>query len=801
MYSTSLSARLLASIRKKTFQAAVSKSFLTVGTDALSLSVDMKYDRSNISRALNKLFRDGILVKVKGRPTLYFDKKTLYDFYTVSQLPGTFESLEHMISSLSSETSTDLRSNITAFSYIIGTGKNESLYDSITAIVKTVLYPSRIHGFILCGEQGTGKERLCNSIYVLESQKGQLRDPKNVYSIDLSTIPSVEDLSRTINRGTKYHKCGLTFSQLENCPESVQQGFIKLLQDLASRNTNEISCFVILCTDAGLAQKVSLRLSHSVECVYLPRFDDRSVKEKMLFILEAFQRQCNLIKTPIKLNGNCFHSFLASGYRNHIVNLFTEVELACKNAYYRSYPNLNVLELVLNDLSERIFQNIRYADEVTPILNSISSEISISSIFFYPNQINKVYTHLAAQHIDKHGFFEKRIFALPQSHFSASIDLTEKCRRDLEESRAPYIAAKDAKTHQLLKKLLQPHFPESFFNQNIKPDYCGFYIHFSDVIDDILLKEYGNVVYVPSSDFSVDSSCRTLAAKLVEAMEENFEIAIPSLEKKYAETYLTMVRTLQSGSKIKVAVLCQWEEAQKMYADYAQQLAYETPQFLLLDDQLQGRERQEQIDSVLAKIAEIYEDKGLILLSDGPLDEEFRTAVYHRMGDEVVIVNYLSRNVLRQVLKFADEPSNTTDAFEKYHYNLVHDGAVNDSPIKTQISRIIKNIIGDSLIFLDPAKIYSALVTALMNLLADLPLTYSDNLALRFIVHSSFMTERCIKGETLPYKKVNEFVEQHKSVFLSVKKHLEPIQSLFNMQIPDTELAYLTEIVLEFLDQ
>lgn len=67
MYSQSLSSQLMSIIQKKTLQAAISKNYQDLDTDALTLSIDMNYNRSNISRTLNSLNRGGFLIKIHGR--------------------------------------------------------------------------------------------------------------------------------------------------------------------------------------------------------------------------------------------------------------------------------------------------------------------------------------------------------------------------------------------------------------------------------------------------------------------------------------------------------------------------------------------------------------------------------------------------------------------------------------------------------------------------------------------------------------------------------------------------------------
>ena len=51
------------------------------GSDALSIALDLKLDRTNVSRELNTLWKEGRLIKLQGRPTLYLDCEALKTEY------------------------------------------------------------------------------------------------------------------------------------------------------------------------------------------------------------------------------------------------------------------------------------------------------------------------------------------------------------------------------------------------------------------------------------------------------------------------------------------------------------------------------------------------------------------------------------------------------------------------------------------------------------------------------------------------------------------------------------------------
>jgi transcriptional regulatory protein LevR len=57
------------------------------------------------------------------------------------------------------------------------------------------------------------------------------------------------------------------------------------------------------------------------------------------------------------------------------------------------------------------------------------------------------------------------------------------------------------------------------------------------------------------------------------------------------------------------------------------------------------------------------------------------------------------------------------------------------------------------------------------------------------------MVERIIKGDSLPYNNLN-FIKNNQSVmFELIKKHFEIVEEVFGILIPDTEIAYIVEMI------
>lgn len=82
---------ILLEVDRSTKEAILKDRYEEFGRDALSLSVDLAIDRSNVSRILNNLWNNGLLAKIQGKPTYYFSKNVVEQFFPTVFIPSTLE--------------------------------------------------------------------------------------------------------------------------------------------------------------------------------------------------------------------------------------------------------------------------------------------------------------------------------------------------------------------------------------------------------------------------------------------------------------------------------------------------------------------------------------------------------------------------------------------------------------------------------------------------------------------------------------------------------------------------------------
>ena len=78
-------------------------------------------------------------------------------------------------------------------------------------------------------------------------------------------------------------------------------------------------------------------------------------------------------------------------------------------------------------------------------------------------------------------------------------------------------------------------------------------------------------------------------------------------------------------------------------------------------------------------------------------------------------------------------------------------------------------------------------------------MSYSNDLAVKFYCHCVSMLERVIKNEPWQYNRIKKFIDNHHSLMFSIEKAFEPVNNIYGIKIPQTELAYVAEIFEEYM--
>lgn len=137
----------------------------TLGVSSLDIAESLSILRNNASSDLNKLYKDGLLIKIKGKPTKYFDREHFENIFQILLNDECIEcsSLADLVTILDSSNEKEANNkNLDPFNKLIGS--NHSLAGIVKLGKSSILYPNGLHT-ILLGESGVGKSLFAEVMY------------------------------------------------------------------------------------------------------------------------------------------------------------------------------------------------------------------------------------------------------------------------------------------------------------------------------------------------------------------------------------------------------------------------------------------------------------------------------------------------------------------------------------------------------------------------------------------------------------------------------------------------------------
>lgn len=113
-----------------------------------------------------------------------------------------------------------------------------------------------------------------------------------------------------------------------------------------------------------------------------------------------------------------------------------------------------------------------------------------------------------------------------------------------------------------------------------------------------------------------------------------------------------------------------------------------------------------------------------------------------------------------------------------------------ESDVKTEI---LAETLSGILAFLNPAKIIPLLLKSFEELT-----TQGKNrkdIKFRYVIHTACMLERIMQGEIIQHKQTEEIKKKYETLFNRIKQSLGDIEHMLHIDIPDSEIVYLIEMM------
>ncbi|MGG5316949.1 sigma 54-interacting transcriptional regulator [Enterococcus sp. AZ072] len=619
---------------------------------AQELADKMSMDRTNISRYLNELTKDGLVRKIDGRPV---------KFQFVVQSTENHITFDNLI------------------------GREESLKSQIQKSKAAILYPPRGLHTIIFGETGTGKTMFAECMYRFAVSSGVLDASAPFITFncaDYAQNPQllfghVFGVKRGAFTGADESREGLMaqadggilfLDEIHRLPPEGQEmlftfidkGIFRPLGDSQEKTASVQILGATTETSSTFLSTFNRRIPMQIE---LPSLADRSLDERLAIIKEFLQQEANRLMEEIAIDKRSLLGFLLYTAEGNIGQLKRDLKLVCAKAFlhYQTTSDLEKLMITEEDLPINVHKGLlkmKEQPDLGPFLDKKNLYMS-----FKPGTEEVVWGQDPAKSMEVYHSITDKLDTLNQENLT-EIDLEELISNDVDQYFETYV---EELSHTNAYREIIPDDLWRLTNElyetaseKLRRDYdekvrFAFALHLNSTIERIKTDQiipHPNLNEIRkkySKEFQ-------LAIELSGRIEEEYNILIPLDEIGFITMFLTMEISEDKHPderQVSVIVVMHGKSTASSMLETAQDLlgtkdgiAFNMPLTVKTEEMYAT------IRNYIATEKERFSE-GIILLTDMGSPNNFGNLIYHEMGIRTKVISMASTMIVLESLRLA----------------------------------------------------------------------------------------------------------------------------------------------------
>ncbi|MEG2707961.1 MAG: sigma-54-dependent transcriptional regulator, partial [Vagococcus sp.] len=390
--------------RKKQIFQVLEKHQGSLSATAISQELDI--DRSNVSRLLSDLYKEGKLERIEGRPVLYQVKEV-----SVVKTDTQLVSFDHLV------------------------GREDSLKLSIQQAKAAMLYPPRGLHTILFGESGTGKSLFAECMYEFGLSSESLPKDAPFVSFNCADYAQTPQLlfshifgvKKGAYTGADEDKPGLIeeadggilfLDEIHRLPPEGQEMLFTFIDKGVYRplgesaKTFEASVQIIGATtessDVFLAT-FNRRIPMSIT---LPSLKDRTLDERFEVVTLFLAQEASRLNNRIDVDKDAIMAFMLYETEGNIGQVKRDLKLVCAKSFLHYRTNkLDYLSISVSDLPLQVQKGLLKVKEIGERADRFF-DTSLSHLSFEPGVKHVVWTQDKMQNMDVYSTIEDKVSSL-----------------------------------------------------------------------------------------------------------------------------------------------------------------------------------------------------------------------------------------------------------------------------------------------------------------------------------------------------------------------------------------------------
>ncbi|MDZ5254772.1 sigma 54-interacting transcriptional regulator [Clostridium sp. LIBA-8841] len=613
------------------------------GVTASEVGEYLNLDRANVSRYLNKLYKENKIKKIEGRPVLYkVGKEEEKIEQDIKIIENDKEPHEERLG-IEVENSLD---NLV--------GANQSLQIPIQQAKAAILYPpSGLHTLIL-GETGVGKSMFAEAMYFFAKESHVLNENSPFVRFNCAdyadnpqlVIAQIFGVKKGAFTGADRDKDGLLkkadggilfLDEIHRLSPQGQEMLFTFIDKGVFRplgeteKQEEVRVQIIAATTEDpksyLLQTFTRRIPMTI---VLPPLRERTIEERYDLLEEFIKSESLRLKESIYINKNALISFLLYDCPNNIGQLKSDIQLSCAKAFLNyKFNKKKYIIIEQSDLQSIVKKGIMKLKENRDEINRLFDGVEDVLRFSYKENLNN--KNLSGEKKeDGESFYEtieNKIDSLKGKGVKEeeitdilNVDIEEYFRKYMKNLKGNFrkdeiLKIVDSRIVDIVEKILA-YASEKLGREYDDKVYYGLALHLQGSIERII---NGNKIYHPKLNSIRAEYNREfiIAMNAVKMIEDEFGVQVSLDEIGYITMFLAAdsdTVNKKDNRKVGVLVIMHGASTASSMAEVANTLIGE--QHVEALDMPLSMKAEDMFENVKKKTKEIDRGKGVLILAD-----------------------------------------------------------------------------------------------------------------------------------------------------------------------------------------
>lgn len=357
------SERIYQYIKERSAALAGKKLVGQVGFDAQEIASELDILRNNVSKELNELHRQDLIVKFTGRPVRYFDKGTLAEALgsELGQGPLQFRDVEECKRLFVTEDE-----EVNPFARLIGADK--SLKRQVEQGKAAILYPPDGLHTLIVGQTGVGKTLFAHMMFAYGKAMKRFGEDApfitfncaDYYNNPQLLISHVFGHIKGAFTGADTAKAGLVeeadggvlfLDEIHRLPPEGQEmifyfmdtgTFNRLGETTRSRKAKVLIIGATTEDPKSALTKTFVRRIPNI--ITIKPLSERTLEEKLDILKLLFMEEAQRVKKPVRISVEAVKALIGSIGSGNVGQLKSNIKLLCAQAFLNGIDNPSFIE-------------------------------------------------------------------------------------------------------------------------------------------------------------------------------------------------------------------------------------------------------------------------------------------------------------------------------------------------------------------------------------------------------------------------------------------------------------------------